>query len=138
MSLNIKKVDYFYATIKDQPGEAFQILDQFAQQGVNLLAFSAIPTGPSTTQLTIFPEKTKLLVDLAKRTGLQLNGPYSAFMITGKDTIGALANLHKRLYFAKVNVYASSGVTFKNDSYGYIIYVKHDDYERAAEALGIS
>ena len=137
MALSIKKVDYFYATVQDQPGEAFQILDQFAQQGVNLVAFSAIPTGPSTTQLTIFPAKTKLLVDLAKSTGLQLTGPYSAFMIHGKDTIGALASVHKRLYFAKVNVYASSGVAFQDDSYGYIIYVKHEDYGRAAEALGI-
>ena len=55
MSNQIKRVDYFHTTIKDEPGGAFQILDQFAQQGVNLLAFSAVPSGPATTQLTIFP-----------------------------------------------------------------------------------
>ena len=137
MSNQIKRVDYFHTTVQDQPGVAFQILDQFAQQGVNLLAFSAVPSGPSTTQLTIFPDDTKNLVDLAKQVGLQLVGPYSAFIVTGDDTIGALAEIHKTLYLSNVNVYASNGLAYGKNTYGYIIYVKHEDYDRAAQALGI-
>jgi hypothetical protein len=38
---------------------------------------------------------------------------------------------------ANVNVYASNGVTDGKNSYGYILYVRHDEYEKAAQALGI-
>jgi hypothetical protein len=37
---------------------------------------------------------------------------------------------------ADVNVFASSGVPDGRGSFGYAIYVKLDDYERAAAALG--
>jgi hypothetical protein len=40
-----------------------------------------------------------------------------------------------KLYEANVNVYASSGVANSMGSYGYVIYVRPDDYERAAAAL---
>lgn len=137
MSNQIKLVDYFHTTIHDEPGGAFQILDQFAQQGVNLLAFSAVPTGAATTQLTIFPDDSKNMVDLARQSGMSLVGPYSAFLVTGDDTIGALAEIHRKLYLSNINIYASSGLAYDTARYGYIIYVKHDDYERATEALGI-
>ena len=135
--MRIRKVKYYHATVKDQPGAAYQILDTFADQGVNLLAFSAVPVGPSTTQLTIFPESSTALKRLAKKSGMNLMGPYSAFIINGSDKIGALVDIHETLYRAKVNVYASNGVTDGNDEYGYIVYVKHEDFERAAAALGV-
>lgn len=58
MSFTIRPVDYFYTTIRDQPGEAYNLLSQLAGLGVNLLAFSGIPLGPMHTQLTLFPEDT--------------------------------------------------------------------------------
>jgi hypothetical protein len=42
-----------------------------------------------------------------------------------------------KLYEANVNVYASSGVADGRGSYGYLIYVKPDDYERAVAALNL-
>jgi hypothetical protein len=36
-----------------------------------------------------------------------------------------------------VNVYASSGVADNQGSYGYVLYVKPEDYERAAAALQV-
>ena len=137
MSYKIRRVDYFYLTVKDQPGEAYQLLDQLAGQGINLLAFSAVPTGPLATQLTIFPEDSHDLESLAKKTGLHLVGPYSAFIVNGSDELGALSYIHKVLYMANVNVYASTGVSDGKDNYGYIIYVRPTDYERAAAALEI-
>jgi hypothetical protein len=37
---------------------------------------------------------------------------------------------------ADVKIYASSGVTDGSGRYGYLIYFKEDDHERAARALG--
>ena len=137
MAYRIRKVDYYHATVKDQPGAAYQILDTFSDQGVNLLAFSAVPIGPAATQLIIFPEVGAALEDLAMKSGMNLMGPYSAFIINGSDEIGALARVHEKLYNAGVNVYASNGVTDGNDEYGYIVYIRHEDLEKASAALGV-
>lgn len=55
MPFTIQRVQYFYTTVKDQPGEAYKMLNMLAGIGVNLLAFSAIPVGPNSTQLAVFP-----------------------------------------------------------------------------------
>lgn len=137
MSYSIRRVDYYYATIKDQPGEAYQVLTDFADLGINLLAFAAVPTGPNSTQLTIFPGDSLDLEAVAKKSGLTLIGPYHALFVQGKDEIGALVEVHQKLYQAKVNVYASNGVSTGAGSYGYVVYVRPEEYQRATEALGI-
>lgn len=135
MSYTIRRVDYFYANVKDQPGEAYRVLNSLADLGVNMLAFAAVPTGPDHTQLTIFPDDSLDLQNVAKKAGLQLIGPYQAFLVQGKDELGALADVHQQLYNARINVYASNGVSAAQGTYGYLIYVRPDDYERAAAAL---
>lgn len=137
MGYTIQKVEYYHTTVRDQPGAAYEVLDTFADQGVNLLAFSAVPIGAAATQLTIFPEEHGALESLAKKTGMNLMGPYNAFIIHGSDQIGALVQVHETLYQANVNVYASHGVTDGHDGYGYIVYVRHEDFERASAALGV-
>jgi hypothetical protein len=39
----IRRVDYFYVTVRDEPGQAYQMLEQMAGLGINLLAFAAAP-----------------------------------------------------------------------------------------------
>lgn len=137
MAIKIRRVDYFYATVKDQPGEAYKLLSLLANLGINLLAITAVPFGPMNTQLTIFPEDAGKLRNEAQKAGLKLEGPQPAFLVQGDDKLGALAEVHMKLYEANVNVYASSGVADGKGSYGYIIYVRLDDYERAATALKV-
>ena len=55
----------------------------------------------------------------------------------GDDELGALADVHLRLYEANVNVYAASGVADGKRGFGYLVYVKPDDFERAARALDV-
>jgi hypothetical protein len=135
MAFRIRRVDYFYATVKDQPGEAYKLLSRLASLGINLLAITAVPFGPMNTQLTIFPEDAGKLRSEAQKAGLELDGPQPAFLVQGDDNLGALAEVHMKLYEAKVNVYASSGVADSKGSYGYVIYVRPEDYERAVAAL---
>lgn len=89
------------------------------------------------TQLTIFPEDTLKLEDEAKKDRIPLDGPHPALLVQGDDKLGALAEIHEKLYDAKVNVFASSGVADGRGGYGYIIYVRPEEYERAAAALQI-
>jgi hypothetical protein len=135
--MTVRRVQYFHVAVKDEPGAAHRILTQLAGAEVNLLAFNAIPTGPENTQLTLFPEHADRLVAVADRLALVMVGPHQAFLVQGDDRLGTLAELHGTLYDAQINVYASSGVSDGMGHFGYVLYVRGQDYEAAAHALGI-
>ncbi len=133
----ISRVQYFYTTVKDQPGEAYQILNQLAELGVNLMALNVIPTGPHSTQMAIFPEDSNRFRNIAEKAGFSIIGPYSAILVQGNDEVGALSDVHKKLYQAGVNVYASNGVSDGKGDFGYVIYVRPEAFEKATEVLRI-
>lgn len=135
MSHTIRRAQFFNTCVKDEPGEAYKVLTILADLGVNLLAFTAVPIGPMTTQLTLFPDDPGKLTAEATRAGLDLDGPHPALLVSGDDELGALASIHRRLYQASVNVYASSGVSDGKGCYGYVIYLRPEDFERSARAL---
>ncbi len=137
MAYNIRKVNYFNVTVKDQPGEAYQLLLNLSELGINLVAFTAVPIGPNSMQLTIFPDDDEILIDQAAKAGLVLEGPHPAFLVRGDDELGALTEVHNLFLLANVNISASSGVSDGKGSYGYVIYVRPADFQRAAEAMGI-
>ena len=137
MAFNIRRVNYFYTMAEDQPGSAYQLLSTLADLGVNLLAFTGVPMGPTHTQLMLFPEDSPKLQDASEMAGIALTGPHPALLVQGDDELGALADVHMKLFEAKVNVYASSGVSDGRGSFGYVIYVRPDEYERAVATLGI-
>jgi len=137
MAYKIQRVDYYHFMVKHEPGEAYQFLTRLANMGLNLVAFTAIPLGDETTQLTIFPENSLKITKEAKLAGLDLEGPHRAFLVQGDDELGALAGIHMALYKADVNVVASIGVADGGNSYGYILYIRSDEYEKAAKALGV-
>lgn len=137
MGFKIRRVEYFYSTVKDEPGEGYKLLSMLAELGINLLAFTAVPVGPMRTQLTIFPEDAPQMSDKAKEAGISLDGPHQALLVQGDDRLGAFADIHVKLYKANVNVYASSGVTDGQGSYGYLLYVRPEEFDQAARALGI-
>ncbi len=137
MAFNIRRADYYYITVKAEPEEGYKLLSEFAELGVNLLAFTAIPFGPIRSQLTLFPEDALKMEDAAKKAGIVLDGPHPALLVQGDDQLGVLAEIHEKLYDANVHVFASSGVSDGRGGYGYVIYVRPEEYERAAAALEI-
>ncbi len=137
MAFNIRRADYYYITVKAEPEEGYKLLSEFAELGVNLLAFTAIPFGPIRSQLTLFPEDALKMEDAAKKAGIALDGPHPALLVQGDDQLGVLAEIHEKLYDANVHVFASSGVSDGRGGYGYVIYVRPEEYERAAAALEI-
>jgi hypothetical protein len=135
MSTTIQRVQYFYTTTADKPGEGFRVLSLLADVGVNLLAFTAIPSGPMRTQLTLFPEDAGKMKAEGEKAGLKLEGPHAALMVQGDDELGALADVHKKLYDANINVYASNGVADCDGSYSYIKYVQQSEMDKAEAVL---
>lgn len=134
MSWQIRRVACFVTSVEDLPGEAYIVLLSLSGLGVNLLAFTVAPVGPGRSRLTLFPEDAERMASEARRAGVTLDGPHRALLVQGDDEPGALAEIHQRLYQAKVNVLASSGVTL-GGGFGYVIQVRPEDFDRAAEAL---
>lgn len=137
MSHRTRRVDYYHATVPDQPGEAFRFLSALADAGVDLLAFTTVPVGILRTQLTIFPADPSRLESQFARLGVEVDGPHGAILVQGDDVPGALVDVHQRLYEAGLNVYASTGVAGTGGGYGYVIYLRPEAVDRAAAVLGI-
>ena len=137
MGHTIRRVEYFYTSVNDRPGEALRFLTSLADLGVNLLAFTAVPSGMHQTQLTIFPEDAHRLTDQSERAGFAVEGPHGALLVQGEDVPGALVGIHERLHDAGINVFAANGVSGGKGSFGYVIHVRPADFERAAGILGV-
>lgn len=135
MYYNINRVDYFYTTVKDQPGEAYKLLTALADLGVNLVAFNAVPLGSSGAQFSLFPENTELLMSVANKANINLQGPNPALLIQGEDEIGALAEIHEKLYNANINIYSGNCITSGRGTFAYLVYLRPDEYQKALEVL---
>jgi hypothetical protein len=135
VAFTIRGVEYYYANVRDELGAAYRFLSQLAELGVDLLAFTAVPSGPALAQFTLVPTDTGKLVAQASAAGLPLDGPYHAFLVQGDDELGALADVHEQLIKAGVDIFASSGVSDGRGAFGYLVYVREDQFERAAAAL---
>src|ERR687895_567371 len=128
MAFTIRRVEYYYANVRDELGAAYRVLSQLAARGVDLLAFTAVPSGPNLAQFALFPADPRRLVAEGRAAGLALDGPHHALLVQGE---------HERLVDAGVDVFASSGVTDGRGSFGYVIYVREDQFTKAARALDL-
>jgi len=137
MATRIRRVEYFHANVMDEPGEAYKVLSALAGLGVNLVGFTAVPVGPDRTQITLFPEDPGKMRSEAQKAGMALDGPHRALLVQGDDELGVLATVHEKLYRAGVNVYASSAIADGAGKFGHLIYVRPEDYDRAAKALSV-
>lgn len=84
MNFGVQQVQYFYASVNDQPGVAYDVLTDIAGLGVNLRAFTAVPAvpmGPGRTQLTLFPEDPSRFRAECQKAGLELDGPHQALLV---------------------------------------------------------
>ena len=135
MADTIKAVDYFYVKVGNKPGEGRRLLEHLSEKGVNLVAFTAFPAGADQAQLDFFPESAEQLQSAAADANLALVGPKKAFLIQGEDRIGALHEHHLKLANAGVNVYAANGVCAGKGRFGFILWVKPEDFAKAEKAL---
>jgi hypothetical protein len=97
MTFAIRPAEYSYANVRDELGASYRVFSQLAERGVNLLAFTAVPAGPSLAQFALFPETPAKLVEEARAAGLSLDGPHHALLVQGDDELGAFASVHEHL-----------------------------------------
>ena len=85
MPSEIRRIDYYYVTVPDKPGEGGRILTALHQAGINLLGVTAFPHGARRSQLDLVPEDSAAFVKAAKTAGLKLSKKKSGFLIQGDD-----------------------------------------------------
>src|SRR6266542_2652508 len=136
MADTVRRVEYFYVTVPDTPGEGAKILSGLKDNGVNLLAYLGFPAGSGESQLDLVPEDSESLRGFAEQTGLSLSEAKRAFLIQGDDRVGAVADTTAKLADAGVNIRAAAAAGAGSGRYGMILWVAPDDYEDAVRALG--
>jgi len=97
MAQTVRKIDYYYVSVSDKPGEASCILSYLQEAGVNLLGFSGFPEGARKAQLDFLPEDPAAFAKAARQAGLKLSKKKTGFLIQGEDSPGALAGLLAKL-----------------------------------------
>ena len=137
MAFSVRPVEYFYINTRDELGAAYRILSALAERGVNLLAFTAVPNGDDRAQFAVFPDDPVYFGAEAHAAQIKLEGPHHAMLVQGDDALGGFASVHERLFKSGVDVYASSGVSDGHGSFGYIVYVREDQFKTAVAALAL-
>ena len=135
MADSVRRVEYFYATVPDTPGEGLRALTALRDSGVDLLAFLAFPTGGGQSQIDLVPSDPAALTEAAASAGVALSDAKQAFLVQGADRVGAVADTVETLANAGINVTAAAA-TGASGSYGMILWVAPADVESAASALG--
>ena len=137
MAEKVRPVEYYYATVADEPGTAFKILSQLQQAGVNLLACLAFPSEKGKSQVDLVPENAGALKEAAGKAGVRLTGPRKAFLVQGDDRVGAVAEVIRKLAEAKINITAAAAAAAGGGRFGMILWVAAGDYAKASKALGV-
>ncbi len=135
MASEILQIEYYNITVKGQITDASQLLSTIADAGADFHAFKAIPLESTRTQFTLFAKDSSKMAEGAKKSGLKLEGPYSALLIKGDEKPGALAEIYKKLSQAGIQVREASGIADINAGYGVILYLDQDDCGKAVAAL---
>lgn len=131
----VQRIEYFYVTVPNKPGEGARVLGALQEGGINLLAFSGFPEGRGS-QLDFMPSDPAAFRQFARKAKWKLTGPKRALLVSGEDRVGAVAEMHRKLAEARVNVTAIDAVCAGAGRYGAILWVAPQDFSKAAKLLG--
>ena len=134
----VKRIEYYYTVVPDRPGGAAKLLNELKAARVNLLAFTGFPCGARRSQLDFVPSNQRAFRAAARKAGMKLVGPKTAFLIQGEDRVGAIAAIANKLAQARINVTAVDSVSAGRRRYGAILWVKSRNVAQAAKILGAS
>ncbi len=135
MADKVRRVDYYYVEIPDHAGEAARVFQTLKDTGVNLLSFTAFPSGTDKGHVDVVPEHAEEFMKAAKAAGLNITARKQALYVQGADRIGAAAEIFNKLADAKVNVRAANACASER-GFGMLLWVKPEQLDAAARALG--
>lgn len=129
-----KKVRYVALKVPSRAGQGAAVLEAVAKAGINLQAFCGFPEG-GRAQIDLVTDDVAGLRRVAKQEGWRLSPVKRAFLIQGRDRVGAVQRELRKLAKVGVNVRAVQAVAAGGRRFGMILWVKPADYAKAARAL---
>ena len=132
----IRKVNYVYIKAPNRAGQAARVLTALRDANVNLLAFSGFPARLGRAQIDLVTDDLAALKRVARREGWKLSRDKRAFLVQGRDKVGAALAPLARVAAEKVNVIAADAVSAGIGRFGMIFWVAPRHYARAAKVLG--
>jgi hypothetical protein len=136
MANAVRRVEYYYTEVPDRPGAGAKILNALKAARVNLIAYNGFPATTRRAQLDFVPSNQQAFLAAARKAGIKLVGPKTAFLIQGDDRVGVVADMLSKLGQARLNVVAMNAVAAGRRRYGAILWVKPRNVRKAAEILG--
>jgi hypothetical protein len=134
---DVRRIEYYYTEVPDRPGAGAKILNALKTARVKLTAYTGFPTTRGRAQLDFVPSNERAFLVAARKAGIKLVGPKTAFLIQGDDRVGAVADILSKLGQARLNVVAMNAIAAGKRRYGAILWVKPRNVTKAAEILGI-
>lgn len=135
MAETARRVDYYYTTVTDEPGEGARLLAAFKKAGVNFLALHAFPAGEGNAQVDFVPQDRDSFLTAARSADIELSEAKTAFLLDGEDRVGATADTLDKLGAKGINVTAATSIV-SGGRYGTLLWVRPAAVASAAAALG--
>lgn len=136
MADRVRKVSYCYPMVPHRAGQAARVLAALKEAGVDLLVFHGFPARGGKAQIDLVTDDMPGLRRVATRNGWRLSAPKKAFLIQGADQTGAVLRHLNKLAEARIRITAGTAVAAGAGRYGMILWVRQNDYAKAARALG--
>jgi hypothetical protein len=133
---DVQRIQYYYTEVPDRPGTGAKVLKALKAARVNLIAYNGFPTTRGRAQLVFVPSNGRAFLAAARKAGIKLVGPKTAFLVHGDDRVGVVADIVSKLGQARLNVVAMNAIAAGRRRYGAILWVKPRNVAKAAEILG--
>lgn len=130
----VRRVTYFMANLEDKTGELLKIMQGLKDKKIGVKGLWGFGTHSGKAQLFVIARKVERLRKCWQKSGL-LAEEGTGFLIRGDDKTGAMIESLQALADSGVNIHAVDAIAAKG---GYVsfVWVRPEDVEKAAEALG--
>jgi hypothetical protein len=75
----VKCIEYYYTLVPNRPGAGAEVLNALKRARVNLLAFTGFPCSARRAQLDLVPSNQRAFQAAARKAGIKVVGPKTAF-----------------------------------------------------------
>ena len=136
MADTVRSVEYYYTHVPDKAGAGAKVMNAFKTAGVDLLVYTGFPEGEGQAQFDFVPADAAAFRTAARKAGIKLSRPKTAFLLQGDDRTGAVADVLSKLADARISITAMQAVAAGQGRYGAILWVKPRSVRKASEVLG--
>ncbi|MBI4428746.1 MAG: hypothetical protein HY562_06470 [Ignavibacteriales bacterium] len=128
------RTTYFKANLEDKPGALLAVLKELKAKNLGLSGLWGFSTSEGKAELYVTAKNPDKIRAAWKSSGI-LAEEGTGFWVKGTDKTGALLGVLEAIARAGVNIIAIDAVAVSG-KFGSFVWVKPEDVERAAKALG--